>query len=231
MSKWLYPILGVFALGALTYYCGNHHGPMIEDDLTKRTAQALSGAGMEGIRATADGQMITLSGVVASAAAQRKAGELAASVWGVSEVRNLLEVKAPPAAKAREYAVPDRKAAIGCQERFNSLLEEGIQFAPRSAVVSAKSHSLLDQLASAAKLCPGATIEVAGYTDNAGKPELNQKLSERRAKAVVAYLVKNGVAAESLISTGYGEANPIADNATAAGRAKNRRTEFKVKGL
>ena len=228
MNKWLYPVLGVLALVALTYYCGNHHRPMIEEDLTKNTLQALSGANLNGSKVSAEGQIITLNGTVPTEADKQNAGELSASVWGVSEVRNLLEVKAPdkPA-----YVVPDRTAAINCQEKFNSLLKEDIQYATGSSAVHAVSYPLLDKLASATELCPGATVEVGGYTDSVGRAEYNQKLSERRANAVMAYLVKKGVDPKRLIAKGYGETNPVADNATADGKAKNRRTEFKVKGL
>jgi len=235
MNTWLLPVLGVIALGALTYVCGNHHGPMIEADLTGKTTQALNAANLSGAKAAVDGQIITLTGKVASEADKQKAGDLAKSVYGVEEVHNLLEVKAaekpPAAAETAAYAVPDRKAAIDCQEKFNNLLKDDIQFNTGSAVIHANSFKLLDQLASAAGLCPGAVVEVGGYTDNAGKSELNVKLSEKRANTVVAYLAKKGVDRGRLVAKGYGDANPIADNETAAGRSKNRRTEFKVKGL
>ena len=230
MNKWLYPVLGVLALGALTYLCGNHHRPMIEDDLTKSTLQALSGANLNGPKVSAEGQIITLNGTVPTEADKQKAGELTASVWGVSEVRNLLEVQAPAPGKP-VYVVPDRKAALNCQQKFNDLLKSDIQYTTGSSAVHADSYPLLDQLASASELCPGAVVEVGGYTDNVGKAEFNQKLSERRANAVMAYLVKKGVDSKRLIATGYGESNPVADNATSDGKAKNRRTEFKVKGL
>ena len=230
MNKLLYPVLGVLALAALTYYCGNHHRPMIEDELTRNTVQALSGANLTTPKVSAEGQIITLNGVVPSETDKQKAGELAASVYGVSEVRNLLEVKMPIAEKPA-YVVPDREAALNCQDKFNSLLKEDIQFNTASAAVHANSYRLLNQLAMATGLCPGAIVEVGGYTDNVGKADYNQKLSERRANSVVAYLVKKGVDAKRLIGTGYGESNPMADNETAEGRTKNRRTEFKVKGL
>jgi outer membrane protein OmpA-like peptidoglycan-associated protein len=74
-------------------------------------------------------------------------------------------------------------------------------------------------------------IEISGHTDNTGNPVVNAKLSTERAKAVVDYLVKKGITKDRLTYLGFGSDQPIADNATAAGRAKNRRVEFKIVGL
>jgi outer membrane protein OmpA-like peptidoglycan-associated protein len=84
------------------------------------------------------------------------------------------------------------------------------------------------------KLCdllnanPDKKIEIGGHTDNVGSDDANLTLSNNRAASVVAYLVSQGVSAERLTSKGYGETMPIASNDTDAGRAKNRRTEFKI---
>lgn len=75
------------------------------------------------------------------------------------------------------------------------------------------------------------SIAVHGYTDNVGEPDYNLKLSKNRAKAVYDQLIKMGVSASRLKYEGFGEADPVADNSTEEGRAKNRRTEFKIIGL
>ncbi|MEI6949594.1 OmpA family protein [Paraflavisolibacter sp. H34] len=77
---------------------------------------------------------------------------------------------------------------------------------------------------------PDLTIQIAGYTDNVGNAADNLKLSENRAKAVVAYLASKGIAPKRLTYKGYGAAQPISDNSTEEGRARNRRTELKVTG-
>jgi outer membrane protein OmpA-like peptidoglycan-associated protein len=69
-------------------------------------------------------------------------------------------------------------------------------------------------------------VSIEGHTDNVGDANSNQRLSEKRAKACLDYLVKQGINATRLISAGYGETRPIGDNTTAAGRQENRRTEF-----
>jgi outer membrane protein OmpA-like peptidoglycan-associated protein len=75
---------------------------------------------------------------------------------------------------------------------------------------------------------PDVKVTITGHTDNTGKPEANQKLSVSRAEAVKTYMVSKKVVADRLIAEGFGADQPIADNATAAGKAKNRRVEFKV---
>jgi outer membrane protein OmpA-like peptidoglycan-associated protein len=77
---------------------------------------------------------------------------------------------------------------------------------------------------------PGLKLQVEGYTDSVGGDTYNQKLSENRADAVMNFLVSQGVPQSNITSTGYGKANPVADNTTAAGRAKNRRVQLVVSG-
>lgn len=72
-------------------------------------------------------------------------------------------------------------------------------------------------------------LEIAGYSDGVGAPPAKLEMSKERAQAVRAFLVKNGVPPQSLTATGYGDANPVADNTTASGRFANRRIEFVVK--
>ncbi len=71
-------------------------------------------------------------------------------------------------------------------------------------------------------------IEISGHTDDKGSGEYNQKLSENRAKAVVDYLVENGINKERMQFKGVGETNPIATNETEEGQQLNRRIEFKI---
>jgi outer membrane protein OmpA-like peptidoglycan-associated protein len=77
---------------------------------------------------------------------------------------------------------------------------------------------------------PGLKLEVEGHTDSTGSDELNQTLSEQRADTVRGYLVQQGLAADSISARGFGKSSPVADNATAAGRQKNRRVELVVSG-
>ena len=86
----------------------------------------------------------------------------------------------------------------------------------------------LDMQVDLLKRNPDMTVEIQGHTDNIGPKEYNQGLSERRANAVMNYLVKKGIAKERLSAKGYGFSAPLASNETKEGRAKNRRVQFSV---
>ena len=73
-------------------------------------------------------------------------------------------------------------------------------------------------------------VEFSGHTDNQGGVSSNQVLSENRAKAVRDYLINAGIEADRMTAVGFGQERPIADNNTEAGRARNRRTEYKIVG-
>jgi outer membrane protein OmpA-like peptidoglycan-associated protein len=104
-----------------------------------------------------------------------------------------------------------------------------VQFDTNKATIKKVSDGLLDQVAEVLKEHPEITkLEVQGHTDNVGPADKNLKLSHDRSAAVVAYLVKKGVDAGTLVNKGYGEEKPIADNKTKKGQEENRRVEFKV---
>ena len=98
----------------------------------------------------------------------------------------------------------------------------GLRFSSGSARLGWKARAQLDDLAARLRSLP-LHLEVQGHTDNVGKPELNQALSQRRAEAVARYLIRRGVAPEALEPRGYGDTQPVADNTTPEGRAQNRR--------
>ena len=91
-----------------------------------------------------------------------------------------------------------------------------------------ESNKELNQLAEFLSLKKTTVIEISGHTDNVGDAAANQKLSEDRANAVKQYLVTKGIAANRVQAKGYGDTQPIADNGTAAGKQKNRRTEVHI---
>jgi outer membrane protein OmpA-like peptidoglycan-associated protein len=106
---------------------------------------------------------------------------------------------------------------------------QNIQFVSGSSTLTAGSKTELDKLVKIMNQeYPDIKIAIEGHTDNTGKPEKNQELSGKRAESVKTYLVSKKVAAERLSATGFGADQPIADNSTAAGKAKNRRVNFKV---
>jgi len=105
---------------------------------------------------------------------------------------------------------------------------QGIEFETGKATIKAKSYPLLNQIAKLFIENSNYIIEVQGHTDSIGKYEVNKELSEKRANAVRDYLIAQGVDFQRLTAVGYGPDVPVADNKTKAGRAKNRRVEFKI---
>jgi outer membrane protein OmpA-like peptidoglycan-associated protein len=105
----------------------------------------------------------------------------------------------------------------------------GIHFATDKADINPDSQATLKQLLAAIQSAKNGKIEVSGYTDSTNTDAYNVSLSKRRAKAVVDWLLSNGLPASRITSEGYGEAQPVADNATEQGRALNRRVEVVVK--
>ena len=102
----------------------------------------------------------------------------------------------------------------------------GIHFDTGKADILPDSERVLNEIAKLLQQDPTLKLRVEGHTDNQGAAPANQTLSERRAQAVVAWLVAHGVGAPRLTSAGLGQTKPIADNQTPDGRAKNRRVEL-----
>ena len=103
-----------------------------------------------------------------------------------------------------------------------------VLFPRGSAALSAAADAALSRVAYNLKQFPETDVTVIGFTDNTGSEQLNQRLSEERAESVVSYLEKEGIPASRLKAEGMGWNNPIASNATAAGRAQNRRVEIYI---
>jgi outer membrane protein OmpA-like peptidoglycan-associated protein len=122
----------------------------------------------------------------------------------------------------------------GCPSltRFNDdgeiQLLEPIQFDTGKSTIKAVSFPILDEVVALMKARKDLKVGVYGHTDSVGKDDMNLTLSKNRAAACVKYLVEHGIAGSRLQSEGFGETKPLTTNDTAEGRAKNRRTEFKV---
>ncbi|WP_319380074.1 OmpA family protein [Thiomicrorhabdus sp.] len=99
-------------------------------------------------------------------------------------------------------------------------------FALDKAELTAEAKVKLDAYAEYMQKHPKKSLAIQGYTDSQGSEAYNMELSQKRADAVKGYLVSKGVAAERMAAVGEGESNPVADNATAEGRAQNRRVEL-----
>jgi OOP family OmpA-OmpF porin len=119
--------------------------------------------------------------------------------------------------------------ADACQQAFNRVTEASrIIFASGRAEISRVSGPSLDRLVAVARACDDLDIEIRGHTDSTGRRSANLALSRQRADAVKNYLVGRGLSADRLSAVGFGPDRPVASNRSEAGRAKNRRIEFRV---
>jgi outer membrane protein OmpA-like peptidoglycan-associated protein len=124
----------------------------------------------------------------------------------------------------------------GCPQQYDLIaitakrieLKQPVVFGRGGAAIQRVSHRLLNEVARALRDRPTLALEIQGHTDSQGAAATNRRLSQRRAEAVRAYLVRRGVARSRLTARGYGEREPIADNRTAAGRAQNRRVDLVI---
>lgn len=133
---------------------------------------------------------------------------------------------APPRPPAPPPPPPPPRATL---EEQAIAISEQVKFEINTAMIRPESDSLLEEVAAILRAHPELVrVEVQGHTDSTGTPELNRRLSQERAQAVMAWLVAHGIDQGRLTAVGYGETVPLGDNATDEGRTKNRRVEFRI---
>ena len=168
---------------------------------------------------------------------------MAASQAASAVAVNAAQADAEQARLGEHQAITD-KAAIRAQlsDQLNKILEtrdsaRGLIVSMSDVLFDTGQYSLkpgarekLAKVAGILESYPGLNIAVGGYTDNVGGDAMNQKLSENRAGAVRDYLVQQGVVANSVSATGFGNTLPVASNDNSAGRQENRRVELVVSG-
>jgi OmpA-OmpF porin, OOP family len=130
---------------------------------------------------------------------------------------------------------PGPKEYKGCP-KLNSVDEakrrkafQNLLFETGKAIIKNSSYVSLNGLAEVLNNNPSANLVLEGHTDNVGDDAANMTLSDNRATAVKDYLVSQGINGDRITAEGFGETRPVADNATAAGKQKNRRVEMKIK--
>jgi OmpA-OmpF porin, OOP family len=207
----------------------------------------------QAVKATWDGKKITLEGVVGSEATKKAMLDAAIAKYGAGNVIDKLTVdaaakgdvkitlsgevdsdavKAARGTEAQAFypgATIDNQLTVKVAAAYAGDVQCGdkITVAAHFATGSARLSPDMAKVLGAVVTCIKGPYEVGGHTDNVGGDAPNQVLSERRAKTVAGFLASKGVDAKLLSTKGYGESAPTADNATAEGRAQNRRIEFK----
>ncbi|MBX3242534.1 MAG: OmpA family protein [Chitinophagaceae bacterium] len=131
-------------------------------------------------------------------------------------------------------ALPGPVSNQGCPEIKEEVMKridvaaKNVFFATGSSKLLAKSNASLNEVVKILQEDANLKLDIEGHTDNTGNADKNQVLSEQRAKSVLDYLISKGVDPSRLVSAGFGQDQPVADNKTAAGRAQNRRVDLKL---
>lgn len=149
-------------------------------------------------------------------------GGVAGGVIGYKMDQQIKELKEQTAGSGVDVTETDNGQAILVN------LPDGVTFDVGSSTLKPQFRETLDKIAASMVQYPDSLIDVYGHTDSTGSDAFNQTLSESRARTVAGYLSSKGVSAARIRSQGFGETMPIGDNATAEGRAKNRRVEIKI---
>ncbi|MSQ01593.1 MAG: OmpA family protein [Myxococcales bacterium] len=187
---------------------------MLEDRPLGRVKLA---AGAPGFRTTEADTVDVVRGTGARFALRPGTWQIVVSAKGFGPWHKDVEVVAALAAEKVELT------------HTSVVSREQVRFAHDKADIDEGSHPLLEQVASTLLLHTEiARIEVQGYADSRGAEIHNFDLSQRRAEAVRAFLLRRGVEADRVVAPGYGTARPLANNDTEAGRARNRRVQFEL---
>lgn len=123
---------------------------------------------------------------------------------------------------------PDAKPSRIEITKEKIVIKQRINFATGKATILADSFPVLDDVAQVLKDYPNLKVEIQGHTDNVGDELANQRLSKERADSVFEYILTKGVAANRMVTAGYGESRPIDTNSTESGKQNNRRVEFVI---
>ncbi len=215
----IWPWVIAFVGGTLLIVAARHVAVSIPASLTSQTRAVAVSAGFDDLDIDVNGRDVSLAGQLAVNSDRDAFLRRVASIDGVRSVSDTLTVEDPV---ADERA---RRAAFG--NALGSLDMSGVSFQPGSASFAAGSDVALAQLAQLMKTWPEFRVRVAGHTDNTGRPAVNLRLSRERARAVADWLTSRGVDSQQVIAQGYGATQPIADNSTVDGRARNRRIEVR----
>ena len=168
-----------------------------------------------------------------------------ATVPGYSEVEELMVVSCDTCAdyeyiirlQKQQPEIAASKPPVAADSVFRDLAVnlsirlDNVYFDQSSYVLRPESYPQLDKLAKTLATTPGLVIEIAGHTDNVGDRQLNQALSENRAKIIRNYLIRSGIVESRLKPNGYGHKRPAAPNDSEENKRKNRRVEFVVLAL
>lgn len=237
-------LVALFLLGALVT------APSIQAEVSSEVAERLNNSGVSATVVKGDGQGIDVSAVAPieeetylhalakSTQCDTWAGQLTCPTTVsvlLSEPRRTVDASGPspeaaPSNTATSTAIEGQAPVPGpsCNEQFDEILSDTkVRFTTGSATIDSGNEDLLQRLARTARSCSGDLV-IVGHTDSRGAADANQALSLARAQAVGDALVQLGIESNRVTARGAGESNPVAENETPEGRARNRRIAISI---
>jgi outer membrane protein OmpA-like peptidoglycan-associated protein len=221
---WLWAALAALAAFLLLRGCGDKKADVAAPAAVVAAPVAAAPAAAAPV-AAAESAAASVAGNTAGSAASAPAANATQIVADKAVNTPTTAVIASEKVAATPVATP-AVAASGKDVCKDKVVPVDVTFVTGKDAISDASLKALAAVAKQLATCPAIKTQVAGHTDNVGKAESNMALSQRRADAVANYLATQGVAKDRVSAKGYGETKPIGDNASAEGRAQNRRVEF-----
>ena len=193
--------------------------------LTLTTSGTVKSAMLDGKEVPITGATKTVSPPVTTTYTGQVTG-----VGGTQTAKATVTVKSPPPPPPAPTPAPTpAPAPAPAPPKVIDKMTLRVNFDFDKSIITKADEAELKKAVDFVKKYPDAKVKIEGHTDSIGTEKYNQKLSERRAKAVQKYLISKGASKKADISTiGYGESKPVADNKTAKGRAENRRAEILI---
>lgn len=208
-------------------------GAAFAERLESRSAAALADGDISGVEITLKNDPVLTRTIILSGDESQKDAAIAA-VSDVPGVGEIIWAGDEAAIDSRAVAGADidpetAQAVARCQSDIDRLMNgKTINFRSGSAYMSADSKAMVAEIARALKPCAGMKVEVQGHTDLTGSAEINNSLSQARADAVKAEMVKDGMPADRISAKGYGSEKPVENARTPSANTVNRRTVFVV---
>jgi outer membrane protein OmpA-like peptidoglycan-associated protein len=170
-----------------------------------------------------------LSTIATTAAPVSEASSAVAPASAAGPAADASAPAAPaPESAAAPAALPSQDLAAARAKIAEVLQDKVVEFGISRAVLSPAGQATVAQIATILKQHPTLKVEVRGHTDSTGPADVNYAFSRARADVVKSVLVSDGIDPNRITSTGYGATQPVADNGTPEGRARNRRIDFHV---
>jgi outer membrane protein OmpA-like peptidoglycan-associated protein len=203
-----------------------------DEERQKEAQEAKNQAQVDAANSQAQAAAAAEAQAQAEAAKARADADAANARAQAAEAQKQAQNSQQDAAATREKLRAQLNSVLATTENARGLIVNlsDVLFDTGKYTLKPATQVSLAKVATILQLYPGLKVQVEGYTDSVGGDAYNQKLSENRANAVADFLTQNGVPPANVTAHGYGKADPVADNSTAAGRQQNRRVNLVVSG-